>query len=70
MLPRLVPAEIVEFSVSCASEESMPFVRCKPENRPSGVPAVAYTDLATGETRDLDAVTVGETQRALDPVRS
>jgi hypothetical protein len=48
LLLRLLPAETVEFSVSCASEESMPFVRCKSENRPCGIPAVAYTDLATG----------------------
>lgn len=67
---RLLPAETVEFSVSCASEESMPFVRREPENRPFGVPAVAYTDLAIGQARDLDAVAVGETQRALNPVRS
>jgi hypothetical protein len=70
LLLRLLPAETVEFSVSCASEKSMPFVRSKSENGPLGVPAVAYTDLATGQARDLDAVTVRETQRALDPVRS
>jgi hypothetical protein len=70
LLVRLLPAETVEFSVSCASEKSVPFVRRKSENRPFGVPAVAYTDLVTGQVRDLDAVTVGETQRALNPARS
>jgi hypothetical protein len=58
---RLLPAETVEFSVSCPSEKSMPFVRCKSENWPFGVPAVAYADLAVGQARYLDAVTVGET---------
>ena len=70
LLLRLLPAETVEFSVSCASEKSMPFVRRKSENGPLGVPAVAYTDLPIGQARDLDAVTVGEAQRALNPVRS
>jgi hypothetical protein len=45
---RLLPAETVEFSVLCASEESMPFVRRKSENRSFGVSAVAYADLAAG----------------------
>jgi hypothetical protein len=58
---RLLPAETVEFSVSCASEESVPFVRRKSENRPLGVPAVAYADPAIGQARHLDTVTVGET---------
>ena len=70
LLLRLLPAEAVEFSVLCASEKSMPFVRCKSENWPLGVPAVAYADLAVGQARHLDAVTVGETERALDPVRT
>ena len=48
MLARSLPAETVEFSVSYASEKRMPFVRCKPENRTFGVPAVAHTDLAIG----------------------
>ena len=48
MLVRSLPAETIEFSVSYASEKRMPFVRCKPENRPFGVPAVANTDLVIG----------------------
>jgi hypothetical protein len=48
LLVRLLPAETIEFSVSRTSEKRMPFVRCKPENRPFGVPAVANTDLAIG----------------------
>jgi len=43
---RSLPAETIEFSVSHPSEESVPFVRCKSENCPLGVPAVTYTDLA------------------------
>ena len=31
-----LPAETVEFSVPCASEERLPFVCGKSENRPSG----------------------------------
>jgi len=45
---RLLQTETIEFSVSYAAEESVPFVRCKPENCPVGVPAVADTDLAMG----------------------
>jgi len=60
LLLRLLPAETVEFSVSCASEKSMPFVRCKSENWPFGVPAIAYADPAVGQARYLDAVPVGE----------
>ena len=37
---------------------------------PDGVPAVANADLATGQARHLDAVAVGVTQGALDPVRT
>jgi hypothetical protein len=48
----------------------MPFVRCKSENRPLGVPAVANSDLAIGQARHLHAVAVGEAQRALNPVRT
>ena|SRR6266851_1777081 len=48
LLVRLLPAETVKFSVSCASEKRMPFVRCKSENRSFGVPAVANTDPAIG----------------------
>lgn len=46
----------------------MPFVRGKPENRSSGISAVANANAAIGEARHLDAVSVGETQRALNPV--
>ena len=48
----------------------MPFVRGKSENQPFGVPTVAHADPAIGQARHLDAVTVGETQGALDPVRT
>jgi len=48
MLARSLPAETIEFSISYASEKRMPFVRCKPENRTFGVPAVADTDLVIG----------------------
>jgi hypothetical protein len=65
-----LPAESVEFSVSYAAEKCMPFVRREPEKRTFGVPAVADTDLAPGQARHLDAVAVGETQGALDPVRT
>src|SRR5260370_5422433 len=69
-LVRSRPAETVEFSVACASEKRMPFVRRKSKNRPFGVPAVANADAAIGQARHLDAVAVGETQRALNPVRT
>jgi hypothetical protein len=39
---------MIEFSVSDASEESVPFVRGKSENWPFGVPAVADADLVIG----------------------
>ena len=65
-----LPVETVEFPVSYAAEKSMPLVRREPEDRPCGVPAVANADLATGQARHLDAVAVGETQRALNPVRT
>jgi hypothetical protein len=69
-LGRPLPAETVEFSVSHASEERMPFVRCKPQDRSFGLPAVANADAAIGEVRYLDAITIGETQRTLNPVRT
>jgi len=47
-LVRLLPTETIEFSVSYAAEESVPFVRREPENCPVGVPTVADTDLALG----------------------
>jgi hypothetical protein len=64
------PAETIEFSVSHAAEKGMPFVRRESENRPPGVPAVANPDLAAGHGRHLDAVAVGEAQRALNPGRT
>jgi hypothetical protein len=70
LLVRSLPAEAVEFSVSYAAEKCVPFVRGKTENRPPGIPAVADTDLVIGQARHLDAVAVGETQRALNPVRT
>jgi len=66
-LARLLPAETVEFSVSYASDKCMPFVRSELEDLLLGVPAVANADSAAGQGRHLDAVAVGETQRALDP---
>jgi hypothetical protein len=48
LFARSLPTETIEFSVSYASEESVPFVRCKSENQSFGVPAVADTDLAIG----------------------
>jgi hypothetical protein len=65
-----LPVETVEFPFSYASEKSMPLVRREPEDRPSGVPAVTNADLATGQARHLDAVAVGVTQRALNPVKT
>ncbi len=65
-----LPVETVEFPVSYASEKSVPLVRREPEDRPSGVPAVANADLATGQARHLYAVAVGVTQRALNPVKT
>jgi hypothetical protein len=70
LLVQLLPAEIIEFPVSYASEKSMPFVRCKSENRPFGIPAVTDTDLTIGQVRYFNAVAVGETQGALNPVRT
>ena len=67
---RSLPAKAVEFSLSCAAEKSIPFVRCKPENWPFGVPAVTQADRFTGQARHLDTVAVGETQRALNPERT
>ena len=66
----LHPAETIEFSVSYAAEKRVPFIGCKSENRPGGVPAVADADFALGKARHLDTVAVGETQRALNPVKT
>jgi Domain of unknown function (DUF397) len=63
-------AEAVEFAVSYAAEESVPLRRREPQDRSCGVPAVAHANRATGQARHLDAVAVGVTQRALDPVRT
>jgi hypothetical protein len=65
-----LPVETVEFPVSYAAEKSMPLVRREPEDRPSGVPAIANADLAAGQARHLDAVAVRVTQRALDPEKT
>ena len=48
VLTWLLPAEAVEFSVSYASEKSVPFVGCESEHRPLGVPAVADANLTFG----------------------
>jgi hypothetical protein len=66
----VLTAETVEFPVSDAAEKSVPLVRCEPEDWPYGVPAVANADLATGQARHLDAVAVGVTQGALNPVKT
>ena len=66
----LFPAEAVEFSVSYASEKSMPFIRCKSEYRPLGIPAVADANLTFRQPCHFDAVAVGEAQRALNPERT
>jgi hypothetical protein len=39
-----LPAEAVEFPVARTAEKRMPFVRCKSENRPFGIPAVPKAD--------------------------
>jgi len=63
-------AETVEFPVPDATEKSMPLVRCEHQDWPYRVPAVANADLATGQARHLDAVAVGVTQGALNPVKT
>ena len=47
-ISRSLPAETVKFSVSYASEKSMPLVRSKTENRTFGVPAIADADPTIG----------------------
>jgi hypothetical protein len=53
-----LPAETVEFSVPRASEERMPFVCGKSENRPLRVPAVADTDLPVRQAGHLNATSM------------
>ena len=65
---RSLPAEAVEFPVPHAAEKGMPLIRRERQDRPPGVPAVANADLAVGQAGHLDAVAVGVTQGALDPV--
>jgi hypothetical protein len=65
-----LPAKTIEFSVSYAAEKCVPFVRRESENQSFGVPAVANADSTIGHARHLDAIAVGETQRALNPVRT
>ena len=67
---QLFCAETIEFTVSRASEERVPFIWRELENRPCWVPAVPDADSAVRQARYLDAVAVGETQRALNPVRT
>ena len=67
---RSLPAEAVEFPVPHAAEKGMPLIRRELQDRPSGVPAVANADLATRQAGHFDAVAVGITQGALDPVRT
>jgi hypothetical protein len=65
-----LPAETVEFSVTDAAKKCVPFVRRELKNCTCGVPAVTDADPAVGQARYLDAVTVGKTQRALDPSKT
>ena len=64
-----LPAGTVKFKfpVPYAAEEGMPFVGGKAEDRTCGVPAIADADLAAGQVRYFDAVTVGEAQGTLNP---
>lgn len=64
----LLPAEPVELPVTDATQERMPLIRCKPENRPIRLTAVANTNLAIGQAGYLDTVAVGETKGTLHPV--
>src|SRR5690348_12862977 len=66
---RSFTAEAVKLSLPHASEERVPFAGGEAKNRAIGVLAVANADLALGQVRHLDAVTVGETQRTLNPLR-
>ena len=70
MPTRPLPTETVEFPVADASQECLPLVWREPENRSFGVLAIADTDPAARQVGHLDAVAVGEAQRALDPVCS
>jgi len=63
----LLCAEAVELTVPDATDERMPFIRCEPKHRSFGISTVANTHLAAGQVRYLNAVPVGETQRALHP---
>src|ERR1039458_8700666 len=67
---RSLPDETVEFPVSYAAEKSMPLVRREPEDQPLRVPAVTDADLTTRQSCHLDAIAVGVTQRALNPVKT
>ena len=60
-------AEAVELAVPNATDERVPFVWREAENRASSIPAVPDANFAAGQARHLNAVTVGETQRAFHP---
>src|SRR5580693_10384490 len=62
-----VQAEAVELAVPDAADEGVPLVRREPQDRSGRVPAVADADLAAAQVRHLDAVAVGEAERAFDP---
>jgi hypothetical protein len=59
--------QLAELPVPRAAEERMPLAWREPEDRAAGVLAVAHADPAIRQARHLDAVAVGEAQRALDP---
>jgi hypothetical protein len=59
--------ETVEFAALHSANERPPLGGREPENRTIGILAVANADLAVGQARNLDAVTVREAQRTLDP---
>jgi hypothetical protein len=54
-------AEAVELAVVNATDERVPFVWREVENRTSGVPAVPDANVAAGQVRYFNAVSVRET---------
>ena len=60
-------AEAVELAVPNATDERVPFFWREAENSASSIPAVPDANLAAGQARHLNAVTVRETQRAFHP---
>src|SRR5258707_9840707 len=62
------PAETIS-PIRQAAEECAPFVRGEPEHRAARVRAVADADPSGMRARYLDAIAVGQAQRALSPAR-